>query len=160
MTVIGVRGAVQDLDGFLKNVAKFEKTHSVTLQFFRSDRIFGLEHLASAAEKAVRAVQNGTAMSKTLAMEIMLYAAAERQTSEALRKLGIQQETTEMAVVIIGYVPTDEFLRHFGLERDDSLLEPDGKDPCVFGIGAEETETGATVPELVLERIALSEISR
>lgn len=160
MIVIGVRGAVQDLDGFLKKVAQFEKAHSITLQFFRADRIFGAEHLASAAEKAVRAVQNGTAMSKTQAMEIMLYAAAERQTSEALRKLGIQPETTEMALVMIGEVPAEEVLRQLGLERDDTLLEPDGKDPCIFGIGADETETGATVPELVLERVALSEISR
>lgn len=162
MIIIGVRGAVQDLDGFLKKVTEIEKRHTVTVQFFRASRIFGAEHLISATEKAVRAVGNGTAMSRTLGMEIMLYAAAERQTSEALRKIGIHKGITEMAASIVGDISAETLIKDLGLERDDSVLAPEGKDPSIFGITPEEIYLAGEdmIPDLVLEKIALSEVTR
>ena len=161
MIVMGVRGHIRDLDVFLKKGAVIEKRHSVTIQFFRADRIFGAEHLVSAGEKAVRSMESGTAMSKNLGMEIMLYAAAERQTSEALRKIGIFKGIVEMGVVIIGQVPENLF-DELGLERDDTVLDPKGKDYSIFGITPDEIEIigDARVPELVLEKVALSEVTR
>jgi tRNA threonylcarbamoyladenosine modification (KEOPS) complex Cgi121 subunit len=161
MIIMGARGHIRDIDEFLKNVAAIEKRHSITIQFFRADRIFGAEHLQSAAEKAVRSIENKTSMSKNLGMEIMLYAAAERQTSEALRKIGIFKGIVKMGVVVIGQVPENIF-EVLGLERDDSVLDPEGKDYSIFGISAEELEIlgDVSVPELVLEKVALSEVAR
>lgn len=159
--VMGARGNVQDLSKFLVSVAGLEKRHSVTIQFFRADRIFGAEHLQSAAEKAVRSMENKTSMSKNIGMEIMLYAAAERQTSEALRKIGIFKGIAEMGLVAIGQMPENLF-EELGLVRNDSVLDPEGKDYSIFGITPEEIEIigDARVPELVLEKVALSEVYR
>jgi KEOPS complex subunit Cgi121 len=101
-------------------------------------------------------------MSRTLGMEIMLYAAAERQTSEALRKLGIHEGITEMAVAIVGDVSEDEMLKSLELVRDDSVLEPAGKDPSIFEITSEDIFLAgeSMIPELVLEKVALSEVMR
>jgi KEOPS complex subunit Cgi121 len=161
MMIIGTRGHIRDIDEFLKKVAAIEKRHSITIQFFRADRIFGAEHLVSAAEKAVRSIENKTSMSKNLGMEIMLYAAAERQTSEALRNIGIFKGIAEMGLVVIGQVPKNIF-EELGLERDDSVLDPEGKDYSIFGITPEEIEIigDARVPELVLEKVALSQVYR
>jgi len=160
--VIGARGRIADLDEFLKKVSSIEKRHSITIQFFRADRIFGAEHLLSAAEKAQRSIESGTAMSNSLGMEIMLYAAAERQTSEALRKIGIFKEIAEMGLVVIGQMPEKHLFEELGLERDDSVLDPEGKDYSIFGITPEEIAIlgAARVPELVLEKVALSEVYR
>ncbi|MDO9537897.1 MAG: KEOPS complex subunit Cgi121 [Thermoplasmata archaeon] len=161
MIIFGIRGIIQNLDDFLKKVTVLEKENKITIQLFRADRIFGQEHLVSATEKAVRTWDAGRAMSRTLGMEIMLYAAAERQTSEAIRKIGIHEGISEMAVVIVGQVP-ENLLESLGVEQDDSVLEPKGKDPAIFGITREEIETEgeARIPELVLEKIALSEVTR
>jgi KEOPS complex subunit Cgi121 len=159
MRVIGVRGNSPDIRKLLASVSALEKQHNATIQLFRADRVFGPEHLVSAAEKAERAFAGGTAMANTLGMEILLYAAAERQTSEALRKMGIHDGICEMAMVIVGDIGGDEFLAGLGLERDDSVLEPDGKDHSTFGIMPAEAAM-ASVPELVLEKVALSEIER
>ena len=161
VNILGASGEIPDIGAFLKTVAKLEKQNRITIQFFRADRIFGAEHLLSAAEKAQRAIQDGTGMSKTLGMEIMLYAAAEHQTSEALRKFGIFSGISEMGIVVIGEMP-DNLLGKLGLERDDSVLGPEGKDYSVFGITPDEIEVlgVARIPEIVLEKIALSEVHR
>lgn len=161
MIVMGTRGYIRDIDVFLKKVAALEKQYSITVQFFRADRIFGAEHLQSATEKALRSIENKTAMSKNLGMEIMLYAAAERQTSEALRKIGIFNGIAEMGMVVIGHTPENLF-EELGLERGDSVLSPEGKDHSIFGITPEEIGIlgEARIPELVLEKVALSEVMR
>ncbi len=162
MTVMGIRGDIRDLDGFLASVADAEKRHKATIQLLRADRIFGAAHLTSAIEKAERSFSAGTAMAKTMGMEILLYAAAERQTSEALRKVGIQEGIQEMALAVVGDIDGRTILAELGLERDDSLLDPDGKDYSIFGISQGETESlgEAGIQELVLEKVALSEIER
>ena len=162
IAIMGARGSLGDVSGFLAKVSQLETRHSATIQFFRADRVFGAEHLLSATEKACRAIQNGTAMSKTLGMEIMLYAAGERQTSEALRKLGIFDGVTEMGAVVVGKAPPDAIIKELGMKRDDSVLEPAGKDISIFGMTREEMSlaSGETAMDLVLERVALSEVMR
>ncbi|MFO7618143.1 MAG: KEOPS complex subunit Cgi121 [Thermoplasmata archaeon] len=159
---IGVRGNIKNLDRFLASVAAVEKRHNATIQLLRADRVFGAEHLASAAEKAERSFSAGTAMARTLGMEILLYAAAERQTSEALRKLGIHDGIQEMALVLVGDVDSKKILKELALEHDDSVLEPECKDYSAFGITEEDIDMYGVpaIPELVLEKVALSEIER
>jgi KEOPS complex subunit Cgi121 len=162
MRIMGVRGSIQDLDGFLASVSAIEKRHKATVQLLRADRIFGMEHLASAIEKAERAFSSGTAMSRTLGMEILLYAAAERQTSLALKKMGMHDGISEMAMVLAGEIDGEEVLAELGLERDDSVLEPDCKDFSIFGITETQIDMFGVpgIQELVLEKVALSEIER
>ncbi|MFO7618982.1 MAG: KEOPS complex subunit Cgi121 [Thermoplasmata archaeon] len=162
MTVMGVRGSIPDLDGFLASVSALEKRHGITIQLLRADRIFGAEHLVSATEKAERAFAGKTNMSRTLGMEILLYAAAERQTGEALRKLGISDGIEEIALVLVGDVEPGKILEELALERDDSVLEPDCKDFSIFNITEADIEMFGVqgIPELVLEKVALSEVER
>jgi tRNA threonylcarbamoyladenosine modification (KEOPS) complex Cgi121 subunit len=156
VSVLGARGKISDIDAFLRKVAAIEKTDSTAIQLFRADRIFGAEHLVSAAEKAQRSMGNGTNTARTLGMEIMLYAAAERRTSEALSKLGIFAGTEALAMVMVGQADIEAVLGELGLERDDAVLDPAGKDPSVFGI-----DPGAVnVSDLVLEKVAVSEVFR
>ncbi len=154
--VAGAKGPVPNPEEFIRHAGILEKQHSVTIQFFRADRIFGAEHMVSAGEKAIRAMANKTNMSRTLGMEILLYAAAERQTSEALRKFGIFAGIKALAMVMVGQADMDAVLVELGLERDDAVLDPAGKDPSVFGIGRD----AENIADLVLEKVAVSEVFR
>jgi KEOPS complex subunit Cgi121 len=160
--IIGARGRTRPIDEFISRINRLETKHSATIQFFRADRIFGREHLESAVEMALRAEERGTARSKTLGMEILLYAAAERQITLAIEKLGVGKDIDELAAVIVGQAPEDAVLDALGLERDDCLLEPRNKDFTAFGITDAELETvgEARLPEMILEMVALSELDR
>ncbi len=88
-------------DEFLKANRK-EPSENVNVQFFDASLIATKEHLYFAALNALQAFQNKTNLSKSLAMETMLYASAQRQIKNAIRRLGITPETTSIAAVIIG----------------------------------------------------------
>jgi tRNA threonylcarbamoyladenosine modification (KEOPS) complex Cgi121 subunit len=86
---------------FLKTDRK-EKGQRVDVQFFDAELIATQEHLYFAVLNALQAFKNKTGISKSLAMETMLYASAKRQILKAIQRCGIKPETTCMAVVIIG----------------------------------------------------------
>jgi KEOPS complex subunit Cgi121 len=72
------------------------------VQFFDAALIATQEHLYFAVINALQAFQNKTNISKSLAMETMLYASGQRQIKKAILLCGIKPETRNMAVVIIG----------------------------------------------------------
>ena len=83
-----------------------ENTENVELQFFDANLIATQQHLYFAALNALQAFQNKTNISKSLAMETMLYASAQRQIQKAIQRCGIKPQTTTMAVIIIGEKPS------------------------------------------------------
>lgn len=161
MKIFGATGNVSSVEDVMKKVKKFEEQWSSTAQIFRADRIFGELHLRSAAEHAQRAFKQGRNRSRDLGTEILLYCAAERQIKNAIELLGITGETNEMAIIIVGEGSEEEVLATLGLRRDDTVLEGE-KDFKSFGItDAEVRAVGEDrITDLILERIALSELDR
>ncbi len=86
---------------FLKSNRK-ETGKVIDVQFFDAALIATQEHLYFAAINALQGFQNKTNISKSLAMETMLYASGQRQITKAIQLCGIKPETKNMAVVIIG----------------------------------------------------------
>lgn len=158
LNILGARGTFVDIPAALQKVSDLEKAHDSTIQLLRADRIIGREHIETAVELASRSWSNSP-RAKTLGMEILLYAAAERQISMAIEKLGITQGMSKFAVVIVGSADTAEVLNELGLERDDTVLDSEGKDHSIFGFTEMEL-TMASIPDLVLERMALNELNR
>ena len=156
---------------FLKTSRK-QTQQSVCFQFFNAELIATCEHLYFAVLNALRAFQDKTNISKSLAMETMLYASAQRQIQKAIQRCGIKQEAASMAVVIIGERPReiDNLLQavtvHVGAELDEGVLEvtrlKEKKIKEVFRITDEELRAvvkdgdweGAIV-NLIIERVAL-----
>ena len=157
MNIFGARGQIGSIEQILPIISSLEKEHDSTVQLFRADRIFGKEHLQTAAEMATRAWAESP-RSKTLGMEILLYAAAERQINNAIDKLGMTPEITEFAIVTIGQIGQEEVLTVLNLQAAD-VLGAEGKDYSIFDITEEEIKL-ASIPELVLERMALSELNK
>lgn len=72
------------------------------VQLLDARHVFGRDHPVSTAEHAQRAMRAGTNVAKSLAVEFVLCASGERQIADALRMMGIRDDTREFAVVLFG----------------------------------------------------------
>ncbi len=111
MEITGYRNiAFTKAEEFLKANRK-ETKQNVEMQFFDAELIASQKHLYFAALNALQAFQNKTNISKSPAMETMLYASAQRQIQRAIQRCGIKPETKNMAVLIIGEKPSSNSIR-------------------------------------------------
>lgn len=143
-------------------------------QLMRADRIAGPEHLWFAAKNAVKAFSQKYRRSRSLAMEMLLYASCQRQISKAIEMLGITPQTKEIAVTAISKSPrvfgefTGSAEKAVGGRLDPEVLEIRSKRKLselkrVFKIGDRELEASrvegeaddVVVKRLVIERSAL-----
>lgn len=162
--------AFDKAEAFLK--ANRKQTHqNVDIQFFDAELIATQEHLYFAVLNALQAFKNKTNLSKSPAMETMLYASAQRQIQKAIERCGIKPQTKSMAVVFIGEDPKqienalDAVTKSVGSEPNGSVLEmtknKEAKIRKAFEITDEELkimENGnqkKAIANLVIERVAL-----
>lgn len=118
--------------------------------------IYGVDHVLSSVEHAERAFRNGTNRSKTILTEIMMYAAGERQISNALKKMKPKSGNNEYVAVVLD-VPGDIQIDKIGMIRDDSVI--DGTPEKAKAIGLVPVE-GASFDDLILEKVALLDIAK
>jgi KEOPS complex subunit Cgi121 len=74
---------------------------SIVVQFFSPGLIAGPMHLLSAAQNAINAVKGKYAISRSLNVEIIVYASAQRQIERAFEKVGVEDDLETVGVVII-----------------------------------------------------------
>jgi KEOPS complex subunit Cgi121 len=100
--ITGFRNIViRNKEEFLKQACK-ERRSDVETQFFDAKFIATWQHLYFALLDALTAFRNGMSISKSLAMESMIYASGQRQIRKAVELVGIAVGTSEIALVIIG----------------------------------------------------------
>jgi tRNA threonylcarbamoyladenosine modification (KEOPS) complex Cgi121 subunit len=155
---------------FLKTSRKQTK-QNIDIQFFDAELIATQEHLYFAVLNALQAFKNKTNLSKSPAMETLLYTSAERQIQKAIERCGIKPQTKNMAVAIIGEDPKqmqnaiDALNKSISSEPDVTVLEmtktKETKIKKAFKITNEELKTVAnnnqekTIINIVIEQVAL-----
>ncbi len=155
---------------FLKAHRK-EASQKIDVQFFDAKIVASQEHLYFAVLNALQAFKNQTNISKTLAMETMLYASAQRQIKKSIDHIGIKPQTNCLAVVIIVDEPKqidallETLSQYIGIKPDAAVLEiteeKQTKIRHAFQITDEELSTvtkdgkEAALVNLVIERVAL-----
>ena len=160
MKIIGARTEKPDVDDLLQKARAFEANTDCTVQLFRADRVFGRLHVEAAVEHAQRAFDQGRNRSKHLGTEIMLYCAAERQIKNSIELLGIKPDSEEMVLLILGNLDENEILQTMGLEKADEVLDGE-KDFAAYGITEGQVALmDGRVQDLILEKMALSELER
>jgi len=85
---------------YLKDNRKNKQQH-IWIQFFNSNLIATPKHLYFATLHALYAFKNHTNLSKSLAMETLLYASTQHQIQKAIQTIGLKPDMTEMAITII-----------------------------------------------------------
>jgi len=71
----------------------------IELQLLRADRIAGVEHIMFAARNAVDSFTGKDRRAKHLSMEFLLFATGEHQIIEAIKLLGLNESSIELALV-------------------------------------------------------------
>jgi tRNA threonylcarbamoyladenosine modification (KEOPS) complex Cgi121 subunit len=157
-------------DAYLKANRKLTQ-NGVDVQFFDAQLVATAEHLYFATLNALQAFQTGTNISKSIAVETALYAAARRQIQKAISQIGVKPTSMAMAVVVVGasdsqvQAALDELSACFGAAPDDLVLEltPQKAQKIreAFQISDKEIETAkkttleAALVDLVVEHVAL-----
>ena len=172
LEVTGFRNVrLRDIEQFLKMIRK-EKPLNVEIQFFDAKFVATWQHLYFAALNALTAFKNKENISKSVAMETMLYASAQRQILKAMKLLGIKPDSSEIAVLIIGEKPEtiksalSMVSKHVKSEPDDTVLELSKEKATIiqkiFEISSVELRTivrkddlERALTDLVIERMAL-----
>jgi len=172
IAIAGFRKAkIKDVEELLKIIRK-EKRANLEIQFFDAESVATWQHLYFAVLNALTAFKNKENISKSLAMETMLYASAQRQIRKAIKLLGIKPNSSKMAVLIIGEKPETVksallmVSKHVNAQRDDAVLGLSEEKAIIiqktFGISDLELKTvmrkdglEKALTDLVIERMAL-----
>jgi KEOPS complex subunit Cgi121 len=151
---------------------KYE-TDDACVQFLDASFVAGLEHLRFATLNALKAFEDHVNISSSLAIEILLYAAAQRQIKEAVRLIGVKTSTTKVAGVVLAENPRQAsailkvISRLLCGKRDDSVIDVTGEKLAnlreLFGISDVELEAKSerkglekqALTDLVIEHMAL-----
>jgi KEOPS complex subunit Cgi121 len=171
ITIIGTRATISDVEFFIQRLMDFSKKMDICIQVFDAKFIYGKDHLISATTHAKRAFQQQTNATNTLAMEILLYAAGERQIQKAIKKMGIKKGRQELVFVLtntsdanpqkkISEAVIRRLLQTFKLTFDETVISGTKDTLKRFGITDKEL---STVPEekygdIILEKVALVDV--
>ena len=100
--------------------------------------------------------------SRSVAMETLLYAAGARQVQDAIRSVGLRQDTTAIGVVLFDSTKVDDFIHDMGWGRDDGVLKAGGKSLEHLGISDREAKTVSDRQraDLILEKVALLDVEK
>ena len=169
--ITGYRGIKFEKAEMLLKTNRKQPSQNVDIQFFDSELIATQEHLYFAVLNAMQAFKNKTNLSKSPAMETMLYASAQRQIQKAILRTGIKPQTHKMAIVIVGDDPKQIetalklVTESMGTKPDERVLNltknKETKIKKTFGITDEELkifENGnqkKAITNLVIEHVAL-----
>jgi len=158
---------VPNLSGFLKTVSSIASENEVVIQGLNADLIAGERHLHFAIRKALRAVAAGKNKAKDPGIEIMRYAAGERQIERSF-SIGLREGENNAVFVLFGKmdnvilalsairvlidVKTCSEILAYSNSKKNGILS-------LFGITAKEIEASGEehIPELVIERVALAD---
>ena len=119
---------VEKPDELLKTV-RGGKLANFSVQFFSADVIATWEHLYFAVLDALMVFRTKRNISNSLAVEIMLYASAQRQIKKAIGLVGVTAGCADIAVVVVGESQAviksalAAISRHFGKKPDEHVLE-------------------------------------
>jgi KEOPS complex subunit Cgi121 len=170
--ITGFRNVKIEATAEFLNAIRKEQQQDTVVQFFNAELVATWQHLYFAVLNALMAFRNKRNISKNVAIEIMLYASAQRQIRKAIDLIGIKPDSANVAAVIVGESPSSvkavfsAVSKCVGAEPDDTVLELSKEKMRsirrAFGISEKELETvmeknnaEQALVDLVIERMAL-----
>ena len=156
---------------FLKAIRN-EQQQNTAVQFFNAELVATWQHIYFAVLNALMAFENKRNISRNIAVEVMLYASAQRQIRKAIDLIGVKCDLANVAVVIVGESPScvksvlSAVSKRISVEPDDAVLELSKEKMLsirrAFGISEKELDTvmeknnvEQALVEMVVERVAL-----
>jgi len=166
--VRAARCTIRDTQAFLARLRDLGREFSTSIICFNAEMMAGRSHATTAVRFARRSWEAGSAIANTLEMEALLYAAGSRQCNVALR-FGIHEGENQLYIWYadgnMGLWDALSALVEFCNPEIYETMDPNKRERLIelFGITSLELETldaGATLTDLVLERVALLQVLR
>ncbi|NMB78526.1 MAG: hypothetical protein GYA23_05465 [Methanomicrobiales archaeon] len=168
--IIDIRAAtctIANRQAFLDELRALAAAHAMHIICFNADMIAGKAHAEMAVRLACRAFDESTAISNTLEMEALLYAAGSRQCTIA-SPFGIHEGENRLFVCCVPARPDCQvpLSRMFQDSCEDwDCIDPEkaGRLKALFALTADEVSAAggdSRLADLVLERIALLQVLR
>lgn len=158
----------------LIDLAKSMSDNSLTVQLMNGLLITDDSHLLSAAQNAVNALSGKYMLSRSLDVEIIVYASAQRQIGRALDELGVYDGLEHVAVVVIGKdqksveQSLEEIIRKMGTEFSNTFeaskerfdrikthFKIDEKEIGTFTDSDDELERQKALSRCIVSRVSL-----
>jgi len=172
VAVVGFRNVnIIDVEKFF-SITRRKKLSNVEVQFFDAEFVATWQHLYFAVLNALKAFKNKENITKSLAMETMLFASAQRQIRKSMKLLGIKPDSSEIAVLLIGEKleliksAISTVSTQIKAQQDDMVLELSKRKVAMIkkifeisdlelktAMGKDDSEEALT--DLVIERMAL-----
>jgi tRNA threonylcarbamoyladenosine modification (KEOPS) complex Cgi121 subunit len=159
--------AFTQAEAFLK--AHRKQACTIELQFFDADLVATEEHLYFAVLNALQAFKGKTNISKSVAMETMLFASAQRQIQKSIEHIGVKPQSKNLAVVIVGEdsAQIEAQLRALteclGTQPDASVLQltvdKQKRIRLAFQITEEEIKTENSPTEQAIVNLAIEHVA-
>ncbi|MFA4877214.1 MAG: KEOPS complex subunit Cgi121 [Methanoregula sp.] len=172
MGIGDIRAAVcmiHDRAAFLKDLKNIAAANNTCIICFNADMVAGKAHVRAAIDHAVRSFCEGNAISNTLEMEALLYAAGSRQCNIGT-SFGIHEGENQLWVCCYPDVGNAVFsalepVMQFVSGSSWNIIDPERQKRLMdlFGItpGELKTQENETrIVDLVLERVALLDALR
>lgn len=162
---------IEDAKVFLEAIRK-QIPEDTEVQFFNADLVASWQHLYFAILNALTAFRTHRNISKSLAVEVMLYVSAQRQITKAIELSGVKPNSTNIAIVILGENPKSvetalsAVAKRVGKNPDETVLELSQEKIVrirqAFSVSDVELETvkangnaEQALVDVVVERVAL-----
>ncbi len=160
--IAGAKGSRVDPEAVVRTAVEWASSRGAEVCLLDARSVFGRDHLQSAALHAIRAREARTMSSRSVAMETLLYAAGARQVQDAIRSVGLRQDTTAIGVVLFGPAKVDDLVHDMGWSRDDGVLDAEGKSLDQLGVSDRQAKTVSDRQraDLVLEKVALLDVEK
>ncbi|RJX42299.1 KEOPS complex component [Halonotius aquaticus] len=163
MKTVTATTTIDDLDDFLAEIEAISEATGAAIQCVDADYVAGDRHLRRAVELAARAREQGTAVAREPAVEILLYAAGRRQINQAL-EMGVSEGKAGVVAVVSGgdEAAAEQRVRELLGATDADEGVPSGDADTIktfFDIGdAEMAVVDGDLEAIVLERVALLDV--
>ena len=156
---------IEDLREFLRILAAISSKNNITIQALDADKIAGERHIRFAVKKATDAMEAHTNVANDFGVEIMRYAAGERQIEKAF-SMGLHDGENRVVFVLVGEEQSLLLASNALLEIIDEkpLIDysPSKRESIISQFNITESEIEAVgedkISELVIERIALVDV--
>lgn len=162
LNIIGLRGKVESSEEFIKSARELLGNGNSMFQFFDADFVLGKEHILWAYEHARRAFETNKNISKSMAMEILVYVSGEPQIANALKKVGIKDGCERIALVANENLDVEDLISHLNLKKADDVLKCTKDKLEKFGINEQEISAvdKDKIKDLILERVAMVDVKK
>lgn len=156
---------IENLREFLQTLNSIASEYDLTIQALDADKIAGEQHIKLAVKKAVHAMEMHTNVANDLGVEIMRYAAGERQIEKAF-SIGLHEGDNRIVFVIVGgrhaALGASGALRKIIDERPLLDYSPSKREMIISQFNITKPEIKAVgedkIPKLVIERVALVDV--